>query len=106
MMFQATHEVSENNLPENYTKIIPKYKTLDDDLTDEINWIYAHEHLITGAACEYVWDLYYKEFVNCKILSKNNFYKLIKKELSLKCKIVRISQDATKYCFAEKSKED
>ena len=99
MMFQVTHELSENDLPETYTKIIPKYKSLEDDLTLETKWIRANESNIVGAACEHVWDLYYDEFIDCKIISKNNFYNLVKSTLHVDMKVTRISEDNIKNCF-------
>lgn len=106
MMYQVTCEAAENDLPDSYIRIIPIYKSLKDDLTNEIDWIHTYKDFIVGATCEYIWELYCGEFLDRKILSKNNFYKLVKKELSLEGKIIRMSQDATKYCFTEKSKED
>lgn len=100
MMFQVTHDVSQKNLPETYTKIIPKYKSLKDDLTLETKWIRYND--VVGLPCDYVWQKYYDEFIDHKILSKNNFYKLVKSTLNVKMKVMRTSDDSVKNCFVKK----
>lgn len=100
MLFRCTSEVAENELYKyEYKKLIPIYKSLCDNLTDEVTWIHNKANLIVDSACEHVWDLYYDDFIDKKILSKHNFYRLIREELKVKMKVVKISQNATKNCF-------
>ena len=86
-----------------FDKITPVYKTLNDDLTDEIDWINYWEEMILETSCDFVWDRYYDDFHDKKILSRNSFYKLIRQTLHCCSKQVRIN-DAVKYCFVRKSK--
>ena len=44
-----------------------------------------------------------EDFTNDIVLSKNTFYKLVKHELGLKNKMVRVANDAVRYCFVNKS---
>jgi len=104
MIYKCTCEISEREYLKDvgkYKDVKPLHKLFDDDLTDEISWIHAHKDMIVGAACEYIWDLYYEEFMEQMILSKYRFYKLIEKELGVKTKVVRISQDTVKNCFID-----
>lgn len=104
MIFRCVVNISKSdyvNDMEKYNEPTPIYKSLENDLTDEVNWIRSHESLIIGAACEYVWDLYYKEFIDKMILSKHKFYELIKKELNVEMKVIRINQDSVKNCFVD-----
>jgi hypothetical protein len=99
MIFKCISEISEKELDINkYNKITPIYKKLNDDLTDEIHWI--HDNIIVDVSCEHIWNLYYEAFIEKKILSKHDFYKLIRRELSLKCKVIRIDKN-TMYCFVK-----
>ena len=100
MLFECISEVAENELHKyEYKKLTPIYKSFHDDLSDEINWIDDKTNLIIDSACEHVWDLYYDDFINKKILSKHNFYKLVREQLKVKMKVVKISQNITKNCF-------
>lgn len=104
MILKCVIDISESEYVkdvEKYKEPAPIYKSLEDDLSDEINWIRSHESIIVGAACEYVWYLYYDEFIDKMILSKYKFYEVIKKELSVKMKVIRISQDTVKNCFID-----
>lgn len=104
MIFRCIVDISEKEYIENVEKYkdpTPVYKSYEDDLTKDIIWIHAHKSIIVGAACEFIWDMYYREFINCEILSKYKFYELIKKELNLETKVVKISQDNVKRCFVE-----
>lgn len=98
MIFKCVIETSE--IPDGCSKITPVYKSLNDDLTNEIEWI--HQHEIINAVCEYIYDLYCESFKEKKVLTRNSFYKLVRKELPLKSKAIRIGQDNVKRCFVEK----
>ena len=104
MIFRCVIDISESEYVEDidkYKEPTPVYKSLESDLSDEVNWIRSHESIIVGAACEYIWDLYYDEFIDKMILSKYKFYELIKKELDVKMRVIRISQDTVKNCFID-----
>lgn len=104
MIFRCVVDISESEYVkdiEKYKEPTPIHKSLENDLTDEVNWIHSHESIIIGAACEYIWYLYYDEFIDKMILSKYKFYELIKKELNVETKVVKISQDNIKRCFVE-----
>ena len=104
MIFRCVVDISESDYVkdmEKYKEPTPIYKSLENDLTDEVNWIRSHESMTVGAACEYIWDLYYKEFIDKMILSKYKFYELIKKELNVEMKVIRIGQDSVKNCFVD-----
>lgn len=106
MMYKVIYEVTEaqmKNLKLSPNKITPVYKTLDDDLTDELDWIDYWEKMILDTSCEFVWDRYYDDFHDKKILSKNLFYKLIHQTLGCHSKQIRLTRDTTKYCFVRKS---
>jgi hypothetical protein len=104
MIYRCTIETYE--IPDGCIKILPSYKSLNDNLTDVINWIREKAAEMNGfheIACEHIWDLYYDEFIDKKILSKHDFYKLIREKLQVKMKIVRINTEAVKRCFVTKS---
>lgn len=104
MMFKVICEVSEAEfmkLSSIAKKIMPIYKDMPDE--NDVRWIHDNENNIVGMACVYVWDRYCEAFTNEKILSKNMFYKLVKRELNLKNKMMRLANDSTKYCFVNKS---
>lgn len=106
MIYKTIAEITVTELNENMSaceRIIPVHKSLKDDLTLEINWINNHKHLIPGAACEFIWDLYYEDFIDQKILRRYDFYKLIRRQLDLECNTVRTANESIKYCFVEKS---
>lgn len=100
MMYQVTCEVAENDLPDSYIRIMPIYKSLKDDLTLETKWI--RNINVIGLPCDYIWESYYNEFIDGKILSKNNFYKFVKSTLKVKMKVMRISDHTVKNCFVKK----
>ena len=105
MIFRCIIDISESKYIkdiEKYKEPTPLYKSLENDLTDEVNWIHSHESMIVGAVCEFVWDLYYEEFIDKMILSKYKFYELIKRELNVEMGVIRISQDSVKNCFIDK----
>lgn len=83
-------------------KIMPIYKDMPDE--NDVRWIHENESIIVDTACEYVWDKYCEFFANEKILSKYNFYKLVRYELNLKTTTMRVAHDAVRYCFVSKSK--
>lgn len=84
------------------TKINATYKTLKDDVSKDKRWIHNNSGIVIDAPCEYIWDLYCKDFADEKILSKFDFYKLVRHELNVKSMVVRITDDTTKYCFRKK----
>lgn len=91
------------NVKMSFDKIAPAYKSLNDDLTEEIEWIRDNRKMIVGAACEFVWELYYTAFYHKKILTKTAFYKLIRDTLAVKNQVIRLSSDSVKTCFVSKS---
>ena len=102
MMFKCMFEMTElelRNTTSKCTRIVPIHKTLDDDLSADITWIHNNADTIIGSSCDYVWNLYFDYFINEKILSKNNFYKLVKQELNISSAIIRVTNDNVKYCF-------
>ncbi len=92
-------EAQIKNLRLSPDKITPIYKTLNDDLTDEIDWIKYWTQMILNASCDFVWDRYYDEFHNKKILPKNLFYKLVRRTLHCCTKPYRTSNNHVKNCF-------
>lgn len=108
MIYKTIIETSETDLQNVINKSIsirPIYKSLDYDIESDISWIHAHSDMIVGAACEFIWDLYYDDFLDNKILSKLKFYELVRHELNLECKHIRLSSNIVKYCFI-KSQHD
>lgn len=110
MMFKMTLQVTQAMMTHIFKRIkflkadvVPMNKTLNDDLTEEIEWIDYWSEMISSAPCDFVWDRYYEEFSDKMILSKHNFFKLIKRHLNLKSKTVRIGKDSVKYCFYKPS---
>ena len=104
MRFKITCEVSETELMKLTSvakKIIPLYKSQAEAV--DIDWIHQNKDMIIGTACTLVWDKYCEDFTNDIVLSKNTFYKLVKRELGLKNKMVRVANDAVRYCFTNKS---
>lgn len=106
MMFKMTLHVTEAMMNHIFKRIkflkadvVPINKTLNDDLTEEIKWIDYWADMISCAPCDYVWEQYYDEFSDKIILSKNNFFKLIKRHLNLRSKTMRLGDDSVKYCF-------
>lgn len=91
------------NVKMSFDKVTPAYKSLNDDLTEEVEWICHNKNMIVGAACEFVWDMYYTAFYHKKILTKTAFYKLVRNTLCVKNKPFRLSSDTVKYCFVSKS---
>lgn len=106
MKFKVTYMLNEDevkNLPLSPIKIIPEYKTEQDDLSEEIEWIEYFEGMILSTSCDYVWDRYCFDFSDKKILPKNIFYKLIRKTLNCYSAQRRLAHNSVKYCFVSKS---
>lgn len=110
MMFKMTLQISEammNHILKRIkflkANVAPINKTLNDDLTEEIEWIDYWSETINGAPCDFVWDKYCEEFSDKMILSKHNFFKLIKRHLNLRSKTMRFDKDNVKYCFYKPS---
>lgn len=102
MRYKITTEISASELSQyQYNKIIPQYKSQAG--AADINWIHENKNIIVDGVCEHVWDRYNHAFVDDKILSKNKFIKLVKTELNLTCKIIRLTENDVKYCFVKKS---
>lgn len=104
MRFKVICEVSEPELMKVSSmtkKIIPLYKSHAE--AADIDWIHKNKDIIIDSACTLVWDKYCEDFTDDIILSKNTFYKLVKRELGLKNKMVRVATDAVRYCFVNKS---
>ena len=104
MIYETVIEMTATELKENLSKckkIRPVYKLFGDDIQQDISWVRSHSKMIVGAACEFIWDLYYKEFLEHQILSKHRFYELVRRELNLECKLIRLSSNTVKYCFME-----
>lgn len=104
MIYKCTVEVNETQLNDvlpTAKKIIPLYKSQAEAV--DIDWIHQNKDMIIGAACEFVWDLYQSTFFNEMILSRNAFYKLVRHELNVMMKVVRLSCDVVRYCFVSKS---
>ena len=102
MRYKITTEISSSELMQyQYSKIIPQYKSQAE--AADIDWIHENKESIIDGVCEYVWDKYNEAFIDDKILSKNNFMKLVKRELNLTCKTVRLTSNSVKYCFVKKS---
>lgn len=94
-------EAQIKNMKLSLDKITPIYKTLDDDLTDEIDWIKFWSQMIFDTSCDFVWDRYYCDFHDKKILPKNLFYKLVRHVLNCRSKSRRINENSVQYCFVE-----
>lgn len=104
MKFKVRCEVTETELikiSSTITKIIPLYKSKAD--AADVEWIHQNKDIIIGNACMYVWDKYREAFPDDMILSKNIFYKLVKQELELKGQMMKLANDAVRYCFVDKS---
>ena len=79
------------------TFVKPLYKKEPDD--QERNWILSHSEMIKkGIIASYVYDLYQKDFINKRIVTKMKFYKECRKILNLEMKKMSIENE-TKYCF-------
>ena len=104
MIHKCTVEVNEtqlNDILPTVKKIIPLYKSQEEAV--DIDWIHQNEDMIIGTACTFVWDRYCEAFADDMILSRNAFYKLVRRELGLKNKMIRIANDTVRYCFVSKS---
>lgn len=101
MIFRCFIDVSEKDLNSEHKDPTPLYKSLDDDLTDEINWIHAHKSMIVGGAvCKDIWKLYCRDFIDRMTLSKYKFYELIKNKLNVETGVVKTSQRCfVKSCY-------
>lgn len=102
MRYKVIQSVSENEL-RNMTceKILPDYKISPDE--EDINWVRSHD--VLDASCEFVYDNYYNDFINEKILTKNLFYKLVREIHDVECKVVRLSNETIKNIFVSKSRQ-
>lgn len=78
-------------------KISLLYKSKADNV--DIEWI--HQNVQDGMACKYVWDKYYNDFYDLKILSKKKLFETIRDELDMTCKTIRTSKTEIKYCFCK-----
>lgn len=104
MKFKIRGEVSLSNLKDinaDNVTLVPLYRS--NPTSEDIKWINEHEGLIKGGiACDFIWDMYYKDFADVIILSKKKFFEQIRKCLGCECKTIRISNNSIKYCFVDK----
>lgn len=103
MKFKLTCEVSPNDLKDintNNAKLTPLYRS--NPTSEDIKWINERGKLIVGAACDFIWEMYYRDFIDERILSKKKFFELVREIFGCECKMTRLATDSVKYCFVDK----
>lgn len=102
MIYRVKCEISRKDIDlilpfaKNITPIY-RYEPNESDVT----WI--HENVKAETACEHVWEMYCDTFEGDMILSKYKFYELIRQELNMVTKNMRLTDNSVRYCFISKS---
>lgn len=88
---------------QNAAFVNPLYKKECDD--QEKDWIVSHSEVIGhGIVASYVYELYWNDFIDKKVVAKTKFYKACREILGLEMKRISIENE-TKYCFIKSQDE-
>lgn len=94
-------QINQLGLSDRLNEFKPEYKSLLDDLEKDITWIHNNEKMIVDCVCSAVYEFYCADLIDEKVISRNLFYGLVKRELNLTIKQVRLDENRIKKCFCK-----